>query len=1723
MTSVRRRSAADATTADVHARLLTLLGPGIRALLRRCAVPPTFDRATFEEILWIEGLPKLDLMTATGQLEAAPGEGDRYRLAPSMRDTCLGDWWEEPGGPAEMGGLAGRLADVARRQGRDLEELSLRLVQDPVVAADLFRSLYAAADRRHDLGRCRAVLDVLDTAGHGSPLDAELVALRADHATYLAARTMWATEFYRSARYTQREAVEAVLEALLAGESAPILQLYADGGMGKSTQLRWFIARRCVPDRIPCARLDFDEAVHPVSASRHPWLLLVEAAAQLDQQITGLPFQELLAAYGDYRTLLTRKPVAEKLGSAPRHASRGEGDDALERFVAAVGSVSPRRPVVLVLDTFERVLHRSVDPTGIVELLEAVVERLPALRVVLAGRFDLRERVPVGLLPAVASHELTLLTDRQQHDYLVGVRGLAEDVAAQIQKLAEGRPLTLATYADLVLRSKDVTAAELATWRRPGLLMAIQRYVDEIGDHRVRWLLRYGVIPRRLRYDFVVSVMRPFLTDGMAGSGTWDDPAQDDRPPDDGGATFRTDLRPPSDERELREIWDALRDYASDYGWIWVAQDEPDALQIRGDVIRPLRELIRPHAVYLQLQRAAADYFERRASEDPERWLTWIREAIFHRFQHDARAAVGLWRAAIDRARAMDQYDRCLEFATELLGEDYVDRSGEPILPMTARVLASAHLERAQAAAALADQNQAGPEDPLWSEVEAGWGAVRALRESWPEIELPPTLTVALEARLALARGDARKARALLRDRHDNLTPSRELADLERALGQTLLASQTPDAVAHLVRSYEVARDANDMPGARQSVSTLVRTYTAASDDGAALALLDKARRDKVVDDSDPELGLFEAGILAGSGAVVRAREMVGRLIETGGVPETEARAILSYVCLQADDVTGAIGAAERCLRLAEKHPSRAVDTTSLALVLRGMAFAALLDPYRSATDLTAATSRARERRDHNSAAEYAGLAALVLTDLAGQLTEAAQILEEAQRSGPATGSRAWLRARLAAAHLRRALGEPSVETMLWETLAAVESGPTPPSGVAEVVVELLATAPPGRHAELVERLVRCLARITPPPNRLNPMWHLRDVPRLELPAALSHRLLVLLVVETDQTWVGGAPTGARPTAAWWWVAEVLRVAGRTDEARRLLDTALEGREHDLLGWWRWLDGMTRLGPPTADEPVPPDTVLTAPGTLAIACQLTLAERRMALDPLDRTVERLKAAEALLAGSRPYRWTARLAMAWAEVAHRRGEAALSRRHAGRAAAVYGRLGDVRQRDAVAGRFNLGHEDRHEDGGTIELRFGSLAGQHIDVAARRPDGHRISQSVSTLKFGDADDAAQTLSRLRTVMAPLVGGWRAWSKEVAEHLVPPDLRAALTVATGDYRDVRLVIESRDPAALPWELTRAWDADVPVVQAPAVGNVYRGLKRAARDEAKTRKLQELLRQLGYFTGVPDGLRGTLTAEAVRGLQEDSGITVDGEAGPETWSALRQRVVGRTRRRPRAILLRPGHDREAERQRGYAAGGQEPASAYLRHGFELVVMEDPGPDALTHAVDLSADGLPDLLHVMSPVRLVGGATVLDFGAEAGGRLRAQPGTSVLTVHALGDLCSVLARGAKIPLVVLDIPLPHSPLEAVRHLGVRNSFAFQLLRLGAAEAVLAMGLARPTDQAWILDRVVGGLAEGQDIAAVARTVQRSSQPDDLNATLAYAGSALYLDRPPPALLPLGY
>ncbi len=62
---------------------------------------------------------------------------------------------------------------------------------------------------------------------------------------------------------------------------------------------------------------------------------------------------------------------------------------------------------------------------------------------------------------------------------------------------------------------------------------------------------------------------------------------------------------------------------------------------------------------------------------------------------------------------------------------------------------------------------------------------------------------------------------------------------------------------------------------------------------------------------------------------------------------------------------------------------------------------------------------------------------------------------------------------------------------------------------------------------------------------------------------------------------------------------------------------------------------------------------------------------------------------------------------------------------------------------------------------------------------------------------------------------------------------------------------------------------------------------LSRFGSRGEEVRKIQQKLKNWGYYSGAVDGIYGTQTQKAVRWFQQKNGLTVDGIAGPKTLAA--------------------------------------------------------------------------------------------------------------------------------------------------------------------------------------------------------------------------------------------
>ncbi|MFC5667731.1 hypothetical protein ACFP3U_32805 [Kitasatospora misakiensis] len=629
--------------------LLDQVGPDWQEVLRTCAVLPDFSEDRYRAILRTapDG-PEIADLLAHGLLERAARPG-HYRIAEVLRFACWDSWWRDSAAPAGTAPmplrhlalrLAGACAEADDEPGR-LRHLAIAGELDP----DTFRAAFYEADRRLDLAHCQDLVNAVTDPQVAPLLPPALGRTVAEARVRTRARALWRPAYHQSAGYYRRPRVEEPLRRLFTRPGSRLLRIHATGGSGKSMLLRWFMARYCQerPTPLPCAYLDFDDC-DPALAVTHPWLLVLEAAAQLNEQLIDTPFDELLAIYREDLALLPRNRsraagarLTGRPTAAPERRVRMVGD-----FIAVLNETLRRQCTfaVLVLDTLEEVLLRD---GARLDELTAVLDRLrtgvPDLRIVASGRYDLADALP---LPA-RDLRLDHFSPAESDSYLREVREITDpELRRAIGESSDGLPYTLALFADL---ADDLTPEQIRSASGPGLLYAIDRVLERVHDDRLRWLLRYGVIPRRLSLRIVREVMLPHLREGIRGSGTADDPELDERPVMRFPIFLRAEPGFTDEADELPDLWAALTRYAGDA--VWVGRDplDPDGLVIDRTVRDPLRKLLADHTVSKLLNRDLAAYFARRASgaESPPEWVRWTVEEFYHRFSEDPEKGARAW------------------------------------------------------------------------------------------------------------------------------------------------------------------------------------------------------------------------------------------------------------------------------------------------------------------------------------------------------------------------------------------------------------------------------------------------------------------------------------------------------------------------------------------------------------------------------------------------------------------------------------------------------------------------------------------------------------------------------------------------------------------------------------------------------------------------------------------------------------------------------------------------------------------------------------------------------------------------------------------------------------------------------------------------------------------------------------------------------------------------
>ncbi|MYU21819.1 tetratricopeptide repeat protein [Streptomyces sp. SID8352] len=1376
------------------------------------------------------------------------------------------------------------------------------------------------------------------------------------------------------------------------------------------------------------------------------------------------------------------------------------------------------RPAVLVLDTLEEVLLRGQDGlAALLDLLGRLLDRCPGLRVVLSGRYDLRERAPDALArlgPHPSCHRVVRPFDTGQSlAYLTGIRRVHDrDIAAAAARRSQGLPFVLALFADLIEQDPELTAGELERCDEPLVRYLIDRVVRRIDDPAVRWLLRYGVVPRRLRREDVRTVMRPWLVRGISG----DHPDDDDPRRDHHHLRGRSDLFPQDPagltEGELDRAWRRLLEYTARSSWVSRPAGDDSMVVFHPNVIVPMRQLISDKPVFLSLHRDFAARFTELAGGDPAQWVAYTREALYHRFQGGDAEAEEDWVTALTGLTGEDNA-AARALGEEVLGEEYVEeglprrgRDGRPLISHQA--VALAHLTIAFCLLEVADrESPPSPDDPLWGEIESRLRGVDLLREHGDVSDRTKGMESLLRANVLLARGHRPEALELidgaLRTEGDGSRLKRMLL-LMRARAQ--LAAGSVDAAEDTFHEVLLsARGGGDAQYAARLALELADESTT------------RGRHDRAAE--------LQGAALAQDTPVPLRIETVFR----------EARTRLSvFAPTAALRILDGLGhtLAEQPDRAAEADSLRAEALRMLGRSRRALAALERADAHGAAAGGPEAEPRAAgivtaRARLHGECLEVeqaescleraAGIEAgmgftfgrppllLTLTRFlardVGDLHRASGVLDqadEADTTGEWAVYRGLLRQEIAARS-----GAPAAD------------GPSAVPGGSDRDLVLGGVAAALRDPGRIPALAAALAAVEPPAARLAALYDLVEMP---LPEPSVRAGLARLVPLFDEAVEQPPPAPEDRALRLTLRARLHAVTGDAERARRDLNEGLTvlapGHEDDPLILWRHVKSLLWLGirPNSAlldrleGAPTRPSGLLPGVARVLRAVDRPGTERIVPL-----LLDSVTTANTVLTDTV---WEA--ALLWCTA--RLNDDASTMAAAGQMAASLGSpLPSAPDGAGPAGRrFGLpvphpldGPARPYGDDG------GDVGGHEAPVGTAERDGRstgawkRLARVVRTLEavgplpavlgqddgsdggpvlVGSAPAAAPSLESLLT--AP--GGDRIVTlgrsslldrsfapRRIADALLSDRAGAQhdLRYATAPRLDPgapsgRLRLEAEDPRvhALPWELLAGPD-DVP----------YRTIPSAAVT-ADVRTLQSALNQSSRDRLVTDGVWGRLTQDALAAAALGPLFlpVTGGHLAMRAVEAIRQyrdrssRADGRT-----AWLVRPPYGNEESARRG---GGLPRAQhAYSRAGFVSMVTASLGRTRQS--------GTPRVLHIAVPLAQIGQAPCLDFGSEHTpypGGTRVGP----------GELAEVLSRFAgRPPLVVLDPPCPGSPADIPHQLVLRNLFAAQLFASGTAPVVLGTGLYRRTHAYQVV--LARALAAGEPLLEIARLLRHGVPRDE--------------------------
>jgi tetratricopeptide (TPR) repeat protein len=1719
---------------------LSLLAAADRDLLTRLAPLTSFDDEIVSEVEAGHGpgeVAALASLVRYPYVLKVRGRPGRHRIRDDMRRVLLDSWWngQPPGAvPPDLAALCDRLALLldGKPDTDPAELVGLRLFAAPHEALEEWKQLYAMADNRFDLARCRFLIGML---GWMATVYPEVDAVREDYQAYVDGRSLWTDDWYRTASFLLPAASGEAFEALLRGDRGRVLELQGSVGYGKTMHIRWLIARRCVPAqaRIPCARIDFD-AVDSIAATREPYLVLLAMANQLDLQLPGDAFGKLVRTYAaDLIRLYPKGPAttlpARDVKDSPEAQARAAAADKVQRsFAGRLAEIPADKPVVLILDTLEVPLHLADTPQGpaVKPLLAALAEALKAssVRLVLAGQYEIPEPLTSLFPQACPPFVLPKFSADEARRYLVEKRHIEQDdlVAAAVQA-TDGTPFSLALLADLIKEHPAISPGTIAGYRGAEYAYLIERVVKRIGEQPVRWVLRYACVPRRFDYAFVRDVLWPRVREEMSGTGGHDRPAGDDIPREgDGQQIWAVGDYPPPGEQAVRRVWDQVKRYASGSSWIRPDETDHDALRLQAEVIRPLRALLRENEIFSVLHADASAYFLRRAAAEtarnnetsPARLTEYLREAVFHRFQFEGDAASGWWQEQI---RAADGPVARRALTGELArGLEYTDQERRPApggrdgTLVSVETLQQARLEFCIASAELATvQTPLRPEDSVWLDAS---DALERLRNG-PTDTLPAG-RVAL-ARAAVALG-ARQHVVNVGDTGTALG-SPDLSPRERLWLAVLAACRSfaagsPEVDDSLRLARRLEQEAPDERDVRSVLALFVaQRFRQLGQFDEAIKACEAAVRDDL--GSNDDFRLLEAATRSSVGDTEIARSVAAKITASGSALSPLGQVYEARCWRRQQRFTVALGVGQEVLASLETR-----EVSPLTAVVRGTALlevgrteAALLRIVTARAAFADAVRAFGEASDAESGAScYLQETQLVLDGLRN-LKAAGVTLDSAERAAPPGGDVALL-AQLSRAELAHRLGDEATAAALVDQAEQEDRRAALPTRVAVTALAGLAFGRLRDRDYFVQQLADSLGQITPPTARLPFLTRATRCRPLK-PRSKAAKVLQEKVIpaggwdaELDILTPADRPVLRLRAAA------LARLVGDPEAAGQLLTVAWQetrDKPEPLVALIEILRLARQLGRADLIGEVG-QAALASARSQASQCPLLAAiamveylegtlEAQLELteDPMAACAE----AEQWLdrGGLSAEAWRARLAKL--NAGHSPSGTAAS--HLQAAAQLYTAAGDVLAAEEVQSRAtgpklgkNVLAAELTFPQGTIKSK---IKGGRLRPLPRLGNGYSSSLPADIARWMQATGAQPYPPQLPDA---IVSQWPAFKAAMADLLDTTELTRRRP-RTAERPDLAVRVKDGVLQPLPWELAASKkNRGVPLFT--EFRRAYRQSAEVAPDTRLVRMVQAGLKMLGSSLQV-DGVSGPDTAKALRAYESNQDPAAIRAEDPATIQRLHQALLRGAR--PGVVIVQPAAS--SGPRLGFAAERR-----YDQAGFNATTVDQLHIPALM--VLLRAKPPPVIVHVVGGLVATAGLTTVDLQTGTGG-WGSPDETGLLTSADLDRALRTVSRDWPAPVVVLDVPAPTGLREVADQLLLRNCFAGDLFALGASRAVVTTGLGGRKNADLVQDVLVEGLARGDAIGDIVQRVrgQASESGFDRFAWSApFAATALWSNDP---------